>query len=216
MNTDNSLYKYPRTPHLPSSASISSDDKIATAETLAYLSSGIELVVTEKMDGGNVSLYSDYFHARSLDSGTHAWDTPAKALWASLRHEIPAGWRLSGESLYARRSVSYDRLPGPFMLFSVWDENNTMLGWDEMSEWAELLDIPTVPILYRGNDFTEAVKAWGRLKNDETSEGFVLRDAGKIPYDDFQKHVVKWVRKNHVRTSSDWRHRDDFAVNTFN
>jgi hypothetical protein len=209
------LYKYPRTPHLPQSEGMTDDDKMASKETLAYLRSGIDLVVSEKMDGGNLSFYRDAFHGRSLDSGTHAWDTRARALWAKIRFEIPEGWRISGESMYARRSVAYDNLPGVYLVFGIWDETNSLLPWDEMTEYANMIGLPVVPTLYRGTDYDEAVKVWGSTTNDEVSEGFVVRDAGKIAYNEFDKKIAKFVRKNHVRTSSSWRNRDDFALNTF-
>lgn len=211
----NSLIKYPRTPHLPWSPGATSDDKWLPFESLERLRSGIEVVVTEKLDGGNLTFSRDHFHGRSIDSGTHPWDTHARALWAAKRFDIPTGWRISGESMYARRSVAYEGLPGVFIVFGIWDETNTLLDWDETEEFAELLDLPTVPVLYRGTDFGQAIKAWGRLLVQENSEGYVLRDAGRIPMDEFGHKVAKFVRENHVRTAADWRHRDDFAVNTF-
>lgn len=209
------LYKYPRTPHLPTSPGATSDDKWSSPAALSHLSSGIELVTTEKMDGGGLSFYRDAFHGRSLDSGTHAWDTQARALWAQVRFDIPEGWRISGESMYARRSVSYDNLPGVFIVFGIWDETNTLLDFDSMTEWAGLLNLPVVPLLYRGTDFVEATTIWSRTHDSDSSEGFVVRDAGRIAYEDFGNKVSKMVRANHVRTNADWRHRDDFALNTF-
>lgn len=209
------LVKYPRTPHLPSSLGMTSDDKMASALTLERMRDGRELVVTEKLDGGNVTWTRDHFYARSVDSGTHAWDAPAKALWASVRHDIPARWRVSGESMYASRSVAYENLPGVFMVFGIWDETNTLLSWDDMVEWCALLALPVVPLLYRGTVFDDAVKAWGKTLDDEVSEGFVVRLAGRISYADFGLSVAKYVRANHVRTSAAWRGRDDFAVNDF-
>lgn len=209
------LYKYPRTPHLPSSPGATEDDKIIKAEGLAHLSSGIELVCSEKLDGGNLSFYRDAFHGRSLDSGTHAWDTHARALWARIRFDIPEGWRLSGESMYARRSVAYDNLPGVYIVFGIWDDTNTLISWDEMVEWCNLLGLPHAPVLYRGTDIEEAKKVWFRERDENTSEGFVIRNAGRIPYEEFGKNVCKFVREGHVRTSASWRHRDDFALNTF-
>lgn len=209
------VHKYPRTPHIPSSPGATSDDKWATPKALANLTDGKEIVVSEKLDGGNLTWYRDYFHGRSLDSGTRAWDQQARALWAQKRFDIPEGWRVSGESLYARRSVAYDNLPGLYMVFGIWDDTNTLLSWDDMVEWCEMLDLPHVPLLYRGNDFDEAVNAWFQQRDEETSEGFVLRNAGRIAYDDFSMNVAKWVRAGHVRTRADWRYRDDFEVNTF-
>lgn len=207
--------KYPRTPHLPTSLGSTSDDKHATKEALAHLGSGIELVCTEKLDGGNLTMSRDHFHARSLDSGTQPWDVPAKALWAAVRHDIPEGWRVSGESMYARRSVAYDSLDGVFIVFGIWNQHNRLLSWVQMEEWCELLGLPHVPLLYRGTDFAAAQSAWGKLKDDTVSEGFVVRNAGEFAYEDFGFNVAKWVRANHVRTSADWRHRDDFVVNGF-
>lgn len=209
------LYSYPRTPHLPFSPGATSDDKHASMETIDYLQSGIELIVTEKLDGGNISLYPDYFHARSLDSGTHAWDTVAKSRWAELRGDIPEGWRISCESMYARRSVAYEGLASPIYVIGIWNEKNELISWDDTVEWANMIGLPTVPAIYRGFSYTDAVKAWGRKYDSSFSEGFVLRDAGFICYEDFGSRVAKYVRANHVQTRADWRHRDDFAVNTF-
>ena len=209
------LFSYPRTPHLPMSPGATSDDKHASPETIAYLKSGIELVTTIKMDGGNVSLYPDYFHARSLDSGTHSWDTLAKQIWSRVRFDIPAGWRISCESMLARRSIAYDGLLSPLYIIGVWDETNALLSFDETQEWAELFGLPTVEPIYRGTSYKEATTVWAKNFNPDTSEGFVVRDAGKIRYEDFAKRTAKFVRANHITTNVDWRHRDDFALNTF-
>lgn len=209
----NEYIKYPRTMHLPFSLGATNDDKYASPEALSNLSSGIELVVTEKMDGGNLTLGRNAFFARSLDSGTHSWDTKAKALWARIRWDIPEGWRISGESMAARRSVGYENLPDVYLVFGIWDETNTLLDWDTTVEFAELLGLSTVPVLYRGNDYDRALKVWHETKNREISEGFVLRNAGRIPYDRFPLEVAKWVRDNHVTTAAGWRGRDDWAEN---
>lgn len=213
MGHPNELVKYPRTPHLPSSPGATSDDKHITAETLAYLSSGIELVVSEKLDGGNYTMTRSSSFARSLDSGTHSWDTKAKAMWARIRWDIPEGWRISGESLHARRSVGYDNLEDIYLVFGIWDETNTLLDWDSMVEYCELLGLKTVPLLYRGSDFKQAVTVWQSQKDESCSEGFVVRSAGRIAYGDFSSSFAKWVRANHVTTDASWRGRDDWAVN---
>lgn len=210
------LYKYPRTPHLPWSPGATSDDKFMSATALEEFKKFKDFVVTEKMDGGNLTFYRDDFHGRSKDSGTHAWDTAAKALWAAVRFHIPQGWRISGESMYARRSIAYENLPNVYLMFGVWDENNMALPWELVEALASDLDIPTVPVIYRGPSFDAAVKAWENSgRTADTSEGFVIRNADGFHYDDFNKNIAKFVRADHVRTRADWRHRDDFEVNTF-
>lgn len=199
------LTKYPRTPHLPFSPGATSDDKWVSDDALERLASGMDLVVTEKMDGGNLTFTYRHFFARSLDSGTQPWDSAARALWSAVRFNIPEGWRISGESLYARRSVAYDNLPGPFLVFGVWDDTNALLSWDDTEEWAEMLSLPTVPVLYRGDSYEKAISAWGEHLNSCVSEGFVLRNSGAIDYSDFAFNVAKYVRQGHVTGSADWR-----------
>lgn len=167
------------------------------------------------MDGGNLTFYREAFHARSLDSGVHPWDTRAKAVHERVRHDIPHGWRISVESMWARRSVAYDTLPGVVLCFGVWDEHGTLLSWDDTTTWAELLDLPLVPVLYRGTSLPDALAAWSTQRDEDHSEGFVVRDAGPIAGADFTERVAKWVRPGHVRTDATWRSRDDFATNTF-
>lgn len=60
--------KYPKTMHLPWSRSYTDDDKILrNTDHFA----GREVVITEKMDGENTTMYRDFMHARSLDSKDH-------------------------------------------------------------------------------------------------------------------------------------------------
>ncbi|GAA0801974.1 RNA ligase family protein [Spirilliplanes yamanashiensis] len=203
--------KYPRTFHLPDSPGATADDRVQ--HDLSQLTG--ELVVTEKMDGGNLTFTRDLMHGRSLDSGTHAWDRRAKAEWARVAPLLPPGWRVSGESMWARRSVAYERLPGVYLVFGVWDASGALLDWDSTVEWAALLELPLVPVLYRGPDLAAARAAWAAARTAETSEGFVVRTAAPIARSAFPWRCLKWVRAQHVRTRADWRHRDDFAVNTF-
>ena len=203
--------KYPRTFHLPDSPGASADDRIQ--HDLSWLDG--ELVVTEKLDGGNLTFTRDAMYARSLDSGTQPWDRPAKALWAMTAYRIPDDWRVCGESMWARRSIAYSDLPGVFIVFGIWDETNTLLGWDDTVDWARRLELPVVPVLYRGGSLSEARAAWRAKRDPESSEGFVVRSAGRIPAAEFSHKLLKWVRSEHVRTDAAWRHRDDFEVNEF-
>lgn len=206
-------FKYPRTPHLPFSQSVQDDDRVISPEGLEHLRSGIELVVTEKMDGGNVSLYRDRFHARSVDAVAQPWDARSRGEWAARAHLIPEGVRLSGESMAARRSVSYENLPAATLLFGAW-RGEDVLPWDVVCELAQLIGLPTAPVLYRGCNFDDAVSAWRRAGlSEDASEGFVVRDAGGFDRRSFALHVAKWVRAGHVQTSDDWRRRQDFTLN---
>lgn len=195
-------HKYPRTRHLPWSPGTSQDDVVAEQLT-AFV--GQRVIVTEKMDGENTTLYRDHMHARSLDSRHHPSRDWIKALHGSIAHELPEGWRICGENLYARHSLGYAALPSYFMLFSVWDADNRCLDWDSTVEWAALLGLETVPVLYDGEFDLESLMA---LEVDtERSEGYVVRLASSFAYAAFGESVAKWVRAGHVQTDQHWMHQ---------
>ncbi len=198
--------KYPKTMHLPWSRSYTDDDKILR-DTAHFI--GQEVVVTEKMDGENTTMYPDSIHARSLDSKDHSSRHYVKTLHGSLRHLIPAGWRLCGENTYAKHSIKYEALPGYFMLFSVWNERNVCLSWDDTEQLANELRIPTVPVLYRGIWDEQAVRRChtGLSNCGGEQEGYVVRTANSFAYDQFKSSLAKFVRQNHVRTDEHWLSR---------
>ena len=195
------LHKYPRTPHLPGSPGRSDDD--LSLSTFARLS-GEEIVITEKMDGENTTLLPDRVHARSLDSAHHPSRAWVKALGAQVGPQLPPGWRLCGENLYARHSLTYEELPSYFLLFSVWDADNRCLSWSETEAWAALLELRTVPVLYRGPGSGALLQDFWKRLNLDRQEGFVARCAAGFDYADFGRCVAKWVRPQHVQTDVHW------------
>jgi hypothetical protein len=42
------------------------------------------------------------------------------------------------------------------------------------------------------------------MENGDECEGYVIRLADSFHYKNFQKSVVKYVRKNHVKTDKHW------------
>lgn len=201
-----SKMKYPRTAHLPWSQDIVGDD-LVLADVSAF--AGHEVVVTEKMDGENTTLYRDGLHARSLDSAHHPSRSWVKALHARIAHAIPPGWRLCGENLYACHSIAYRHLPSYFLLFSLWDERNVCLSWDETCRWAARLGLATVPVLYRGVWDERRIKAlYEPMIEGDACEGYVVRLAGAFSFDDFGTSVGKFVRATHVQTDHHWMRLD--------
>lgn len=194
--------KYPRTVHLPWSEAITSDDKVA--HSVGHFV-GKQVVVTEKMDGENTTLYSDHLHARSLDSKggeDRAW---VKQLWSGIRSDIPQGWRICGENLWAKHSVAYTELKSYFYGFSIWDDNNNALSWDDTVEYFGMLGIVPVPVLYSGEWDEKAIRSLSKGMNLEQTEGYVVRLADSFHYNDFSTSVAKFVRKGHVQTDKHWR-----------
>lgn len=194
-------YKYKSTKHLPFSPGVSSDDKVHKS-TQQF--EGKEVVATLKMDGENSSLYRHGTHAKSMDSRHHPSRAWLKAYHATFAHEIPEGWRICGENLYAKHSIGYSDLPSYFMGFSVWDESNTALSWDDSVEFMELLGLTPVPVLYRGVYDEVVLKKLANSLDLNNQEGFVVRLAGRIPYAEFSDSLAKWVRAGHVQTDEHW------------
>ncbi|WP_020559445.1 RNA ligase family protein [Thiofilum flexile] len=194
-----SVYKYPRTPHLPWSASVASDD-IRIINTQQFV--GLEVVVTEKMDGENTSLYRDRMHARSIDSRHHDSRDWVKQWYGQFKHEIPPDWRICGENLYAQHSVIYPALESYFYGFSIWNEQNICLSWADTQDWFGLLNIHLPPVLYQGIWDEELIRAIP--VDTQRSEGYVVRATRAFHYDEFAQHMAKWVRAKHVQTTEHW------------
>ncbi|CAM5334750.1 hypothetical protein SAVIM338S_00972 [Streptomyces avidinii] len=189
---------YPRTPHLPWSPGATSDD-VRTAGTGAL--AGREVVVTEKLDGENTTLYADGLHARSLDSGHHPSRAWVKGLQSRIGPGIPAGLRVCGENLYARHSLAYEELDSWFYGFSVWD-GDRCLDWDRTVRFLRGLGVPGPRVLWRGV-FDE--RALRRLRIDTSrQEGYVVRTVAGFERGDFGRCVAKWVRGGHVTTDTHW------------
>lgn len=198
----NAYVKYPRTRHAIWSRTIGDDDKVHTTMDQFH---GREVVVTEKMDGENTTMYNDHYHARSLDSANHPSRNAVKAIWGGLRYMIPDGHRLCGENCYAEHSIFYDDLESYFFGFSIWDDRNVALAWDDtlakFAEWG----VTPVRTMYRGIYDEARIKALWTEEMRSTVEGYVIRVVDEIPYDDFATYVAKFVRKGHVQTDEHWR-----------
>ncbi|MFD3802947.1 RNA ligase family protein [Streptomyces sp. NPDC058619] len=189
---------YPRTAHLPWSPGATADDVRATGPGGM---AGREVVVTEKLDGENTTLYADGLHARSLDSAHHPSRAWVKGLQGRIGAGIPPGRRVCGENLYARHSLAYEDLDSWFYGFSVWDGEHC-LDWDRTVRFLRGLGVPTPRVLWRG---TYDERALRRLKVDTArQEGYVVRTVDGFARQDFGRCVAKWVRGGHVQTDAHW------------
>ncbi|GAA4627689.1 hypothetical protein GCM10023196_040920 [Actinoallomurus vinaceus] len=189
---------YPRTPHLPWSPGVGPDD-VRAADLSGF--AGRDVVVTEKLDGENTTMYPDGLHARSTDSGHHPSRAWVKALHGRIAHRIPDGTRVCGENLYARHSIAYRDLESWFYAFSVWDGDHC-LDWDRTVRFARRLGLPVPTVLWRGVFDERAIRA---LRLDtERQEGYVVRAIEGFHRDEFARRVAKWVRRGHVQTDRHW------------
>lgn len=219
--------KYPRTMNLPWSGSETSDDVWWNDTSIL---DGMEVVVTEKLDGECTSIYPDGFvHARSVDSKHHPSRSWIKALASGICGNMSHHWRLCGENMFAWHSIFYTELPTYFFLFGVY-EGRYCLSWSETEDIADMLGIPTAPVIWRGIWDEEYVrnkwKGEGAFPTFGTkvdpgektpefpddfepcqAEGYVVRIADTIPYDQFSTFCAKYVRPQHVQTDQFWMQR---------
>lgn len=195
-------YKYPRTPHLPYSLGTTNDDK-KLDDTSQF--NNMRLMASLKMDGENTTMTSDKVYARSINSVDHDSRHIVKSLWSTIRYEIPNGWRICGENLYAKHSIKYTDLVDYFQVFSIWNEHNTCLNWNETITLCSMLNLTPVSVIeydFSINDLLDVHYKYNTKFN--THEGYVIRNIESFNYNDFYFNVAKYVRQNHVTTDSHW------------
>jgi len=203
------MSKYNRTYHLPWSPGTTSDDKISNDITSLI---GSEIVITEKLDGENTGMTNDGVYARSHATFTTSdWTREVRQLHnIKVRGNLSEDEFLFGENLEGIHSIEYTNLKSYFYIFGVRD-NNIWVPWSSVEEYSYLLDIPTVPVLFKGyvNSEEELKELVDKLTSEKSElggerEGIVVRSAGMFHNDDFAENVSKWVRANHVQTDEHW------------
>lgn len=198
----NHAIKYPRTMHLPWSPGLQNDDRIITS--LVGLE-GREVVVTEKMDGENTTMYRDNIHARSIDGRHHSSRDWVKGFWGEKQWLIPPGTRICGENVFARHSIAYDDLETYFYAFGLWD-NNKCLHWDVSLALFDTWGFTPVKTLWRGEFSRAALHEVEAALDMDRQEGYVVRVVDAFDASEFNSKVAKYVRKGHVQTNKHWMH----------
>merc|ERR1712166_1433130 len=220
-NTAAPMGKYPSTPHLPFSPSVNPDDIVANSSQCVGILTG-EIVITEKLDGGNCCIMDGQVYARTHNAPTaHAWFSPIKEMVSYLQYLIPEGLALFGECMVAIHSIEYDQLEHYFYLFGVFDRNTQCwYSWDDVVAFAADLNLPTVPERFRGHvselkagqyegNLQKYLEAQANipsvLASEQTPEGFVVRVPTEFQMAAFERSVCKYVRAGHVQTAADFR-----------
>jgi hypothetical protein len=205
--------KYPRSFHLPWSPGGTSDDK--RMPDISPLI-GPEIVITEKCDGSNLTYTRQHVFSRSHSGPPiHPSFDWAKATQARLGHMLSEGISVFCEYCFAVHSITYEALPDYSLVFGVRDdEQDRWWDWDMVQMQAEMIGLPTVPLLFRGHvgsetelyDLTESLAAEPSAFGGQR-EGVVTRLAGSFENRAFSQSLAKWVRADHVQTSEHWMHQ---------
>lgn len=197
------FYKYPRTYHFSWSPGLQNDDR-RQEDYSVFETSPSGIVVSLKMDGENTNMYPDRIHARSIDSKDHPSRHYVKGIWGGIKHSIPTGWRICGENLYGKHSIFYEDLESYFQVFSIWDETNTCLDYGTTREVCKELGLVHVPVIYEGKYDEKMLRELPNTPIMDGHEGYVVRTYQSFKFEDFNKNVAKYVRKNHVQTDQHW------------
>lgn len=202
--------KYPSTPHWPWSEKVHRNDSYHINPEHFV---GKEVVITEKIDGGNTCLWDGQAYARSTS-------TPSAAGWFAMVKKHHA-WKTAGEKtfffygedIYGVHSIEYDAIPEDetFRVFAVRGYDDYFLNWDAVVGLSDKYNLPVAPVSFRGTfSSVDDVTAWFKQNRPLPSfmgperEGFVMRVVEHFPADQFATNVCKYVRKDHVQTDEHW------------
>jgi hypothetical protein len=143
--------KYPKTPHLPFSPGVFSDDiTLDSKHCNQFLNK--EVVITEKLDGGNCQLHqgkgfplflfnSVYARTNSKEA-THESFGPIKQLYSSFSWNVPDDLALYGENMVGIHSIEYSGLENYFYLFGALKDGKEWTSWDEIVKMSKEFEIP--------------------------------------------------------------------------
>jgi len=200
---------YPRTPHLWPPAGSTGRLVVPADQVPRWLSE--PLVVEEKLDGANVSLWLDMGRVDVASRGGAGARDRAGQLgrlraWAADRQEtltglLEGGWVVYGEWLWLQHGVHYDRLTDWLVALDLWHPGSGFAPVNERDRrcWAAGLALP--PRLFDGvtgdEDRLYRLLAGSALSTHQPAEGLVLRRA------DGQR--CKFVAPGHARRSdAEW------------
>lgn len=187
------LLKFPRTPHAFNLGSATRDDKIVSQAELSVLFGADNMVfIEEKLDGANMGLFINSSGRIIAQNRSHFISSsyhPQFALldkWIARHTEQlwqimePGRHILYGEWLYATHSVYYNKLPGWFIAYDLFDrETNSFLSRPDFDVVMSTVSIPRAPTLFVGKvsgmDELLGLISGPSQFNDDRREGIVIR-----------------------------------------
>lgn len=100
--------------------------------------------------------------------------------------------------MFATHSIHYKNLDSYFYVHSIWDENNNCLSWDNTLKFCYIHSFTVVPTLYMGPWAEKYIREqFNNLQeyNGNPVEGYVIRAFDKIPYNQYNNMVAKYVKE---------------------
>lgn len=224
------FHKFPRTRHLHNLGAASRDDLLlskAEVDSFFNLKNGEKVIVQEKIDGANLGISIDKdtltFKIQNRSHYVNAkYHTQFKPLDTFIHQNHDDLWKiltldgscppgkliLFGEWMVAKHSIHYDRLPGIFVAFDVYDTSEDIFySTTRMKDILKDTKIPSVPIIREFAHGTNVKKEdiLAMVKNqsafyDGVLEGVVIRKENATVLLD----RAKIVRKDFICGNDHW------------
>jgi hypothetical protein len=208
------IKKYPRTFHLTFSKGCTNDDKMLDSDDYFI---GEEIILTSKLDGSNFCMTNSECFARTHSGPpTHKSFDLAKSIHSQIKFFIPDNFAIFSEYLFAKHSIHYRNLPHYLAIFNILDfDRNVWLSWNDVEMWSGKINVPTVPVLFRGlvktnyelQELCLSFMGEKEFQIDER-EGIVIRLSKEFDNINFDFSTGKMVRANHVQTSDHWKDQE--------
>lgn len=201
--------KYPSIPHLPNSK-YGKDDKGIHAGMAQYCISkyrpDTKIIVTEKVDGSNVSIINEDGVIKALSRGGYLAEhsnyehhrnfaSYVNDHYYYLLNRIPQGERVVIEDLTVPHGTIYKNAPRHLVID--WKLEKGRKLWDD---YEDLLGMPRIKTIYSGlipisvDDIKKAMPKKGFYKSKEGYEGLVYRVEREGKFD----FLAKWVRHDYT------------------
>src|SRR5882757_1670136 len=175
----NTVPKYCRTFHWPSSPGVQNDDKMYQYPDMMV---GVPVIITEKIDGGCTCLNDGKVYARSTgQEATQSWFAFVKKYHAWKSIAVP--FYFYGEDAAAKHSIEYTMSEDDtYRIFAIRNMNDMFEAWDNVENLSQHYQFKTVPVLFKGTfNSIKEIDKWFETEITKSSEfgpereGFVMR-----------------------------------------
>lgn len=221
------LHKFPRTPHAVDLGGATRDDKVMNmVELKGILESGNSLIVEEKIDGANLGIFITpdgqiitQNRSHFVTSSYHPQFAPLSKWIAQRTDDLwtildPGRHVLFGEWMYATHSIPYQRLPGWFVAYDLFDRiEGVFYSRDRLAAVLALTSIPHIALVQEGGvstiDELRSLVVGPSSYNDSFREGIVIRVCDR----DRLLARMKLVRPDFIAGNDRWNRTAKLITN---
>mgnify|MGYP002822573112 CR=1 FL=1 len=212
---NNFIHKFPRTAHLFNIGGATVDDRFVSLEENKYFFNNV-VQITEKVDGAQLGISMDENYQILVQNRSHYVNSSSHSQfkildkWIAdhrddLYNILDVNTILFGEWLYAKHSISYNKLPDYFMAFDLYNKKEKVFyNRQILDEKLENTNIKSVRIMYNGkienkNQLLKLIENQSDY-TDSRVEGIYI----KTFEDKYVKYRCKLVRNDFICGNDHW------------